>query len=47
MREWILAFLLALAAAAVTKGAATLSEAAGWIVGGLSYGGLAWLVVAE
>lgn len=47
MREWILAVLLAIAAAAVTKGAFEISTAAGWIGGGLLFGLLVWLVVPE
>lgn len=47
MREWILAVLLALAAGAVTKGVSTFSAGAGWIVGGILFAALAWLVVSE
>lgn len=47
MRDWILAVLLALAAAAITKGVSDLSTAVAWIVGGLLFGALAYLTVTE
>lgn len=47
MREWILAVLLALAAGAVTKGVSTFSVGAAWIVGGILFAALSWLVVSE
>lgn len=46
-RTLIFAAVLLLAAGAVTKGAATASEAAGWIVGGVLLAGWAWLVLGE
>ncbi len=47
MRDWILAVLLALAAAAVVVGVATFSAGAGWIAGGVALAGWSWLVVTE
>lgn len=47
MRAWILAALLALAGGLVVVGAALLSPAAAWIVGGLLLAGWSILTFAE
>lgn len=47
LRVVLFAIALASAAAAVTIGAALISEPAGWIIGGLLGAGWAWLILGD
>ena len=47
MREWVLAFLLALAAGLIVVGVASFSTGAAFIAGGVLLAALAWLLLAE
>lgn len=46
-REWLLALLLAIAAALVTAGVADVSSEAGMVIGGILLAAWAWLVLGE
>lgn len=47
IREAVFALALALCVGAITCGAAMFHPGAAWIVGGVGYGALSWLVLAE
>ena len=47
MREWVLAFLLALAAGLIVFGVAAFSTGAAFITSGVLLAALAWLLLAE
>ena len=47
MREWVLGFLLAVAAGLVVLGVAAFSTGAALIAAGVLLAGLSWLLLAE